>query len=89
MKLAYLLGRALGRLLRRRRARWRKLESTENGNGALPAFVFTGCSTRTPETPITITYCSEPASAEDVVAILERGTSKPKRSRAKRVAFQR
>ena len=80
-RIAFLLGRALGRLLRRRRARRRKLETAENDNGALPAFAFTGCSTRAREVPITITYCSQPASAEDVVAILERGTSKPKRKR--------
>ncbi len=87
--LAYLLGRAVALVLRRGRASPRKLETGENSNGALPAFVFTGCSTRAREAPITITYCSEPASADDVVAILERGTSKLKRSRFKRAVSQR
>lgn len=88
LRLAYLLGRKVGKLSRKRQERARRrLEAGRNTNGALPAFVFSGCVTaRERHEPISIAFDSQEATIADVIDILERGTPKVKPRRRRRTA---
>jgi hypothetical protein len=84
LRFAFLLGRKVAKFSRKRQERSRrKLEAQESTNGALPAFVFSGCVTlgRAPD-PVSIAFDSQEATIADVIDILERGT--PKRRRRKK-----
>jgi hypothetical protein len=78
-KLAYLMGRAARIALRRGRNRPRSLETGVNGNGCLPAFVFSGCDS-SERLPTSTAARSNDATVGDLIEILENGVAKKRPS---------